>query len=276
MSFQAVFNSRANLLLLTALIAQSLGCARIETGEVGLRRTFTGEVRTDELNVGLHQTLVGDVIRFSAKETLISIDNMQPQTLDKTTLKDIDLNFMYSVTPTSIGELYVKYGNSAHLYDANTGELYPMANYVIPFVRAALYSCVAKFQALDVNDNRVKIEQEIMSDVREMLSKEGLGEQIRIAQVNIRNIQIAEALVESANNVVRAQNDLKTKQTEVQIAEAEARRIQALSRQTDEKYVRLLQAQATLKQADALYEISKKAPSYMVVPANFSGMINIK
>ena len=264
------------LILISILFTVFSACTRIETGEVGLRREFSGTVRLEELSVGFHQTVLGDVIKFSIKEILIPIDDLRPQTLDKTTMKEMDLNFLYTVNPGAVGELFIKYGSPAHMRDNETGDLYPMANYVTPFVRASLYTAVSRYNALDVNDNRQKIEEEVIETVRKKLTTEGLGDQISISQINIRNIQIADALIESANNVVKAQNDLKTKMTEIQIAKAEASRIEALIKFSDERYIRLLQAQASMKQADSLFEMAKRAPSYIVVPQNFSGMLNIK
>jgi regulator of protease activity HflC (stomatin/prohibitin superfamily) len=245
-------------------------CTRVETGEVGLRKSWSGVVETQELGTGWHQTLVGDVLLFSSRETLVPVDNMQPQTADKITMKDVDINFTYAVAPAAIGELYVKYSQSAHHREPSKGETYIMMTFVTALVRAAAYDAINQHDALKVSDNRAAIETEIKRLVDARLRAEQLHDKISVSQVVLRNVAIPDPLADSANAIARAENERKTKETEVKTARLEAERIEALAKQADDRYIRFLGAQAQL-------ELAKKASGTVwVVPSNFNGMMPIQ
>ena len=145
----------ASILILGFVLA---GCARIDTGEVGLRRTFGGEIEAQELGTGWHQVLVGDVIKFVTKEILLEENDLTPQSADKSVLKDFDITFTYSVRPDQVAELYTKYSVSTHMVLESENEIFPMGNFMRAIVRTAAYSAVSEFDALDINTNRAKIE----------------------------------------------------------------------------------------------------------------------
>jgi len=253
----------------------AIGCSQVETGEVGLRKTFNGTIETGELGVGYHQVIFDDVILFAAKEILLPEENLTPQTKDKTTLTDFDVTFTYTVEPSAIAELYIKYSTTAHLKAEGAEEIFPIGAFVGPIIRNAAYTSVSEFNALEVSDNRKTIEENIRKYANEKLDGESLGGKVAVKLVNVKNIQLAPEIIASANRVVQTQNELTAKRTEVEIATQEARRIQELSRQTDAKYVELLNAQSGMKMAEAMGIAAVKGSSFWIVPANFSALGNV-
>lgn len=264
--------SISKVILLSVLFSSVIGCTRIETGEVGLRRSWNGEIQSQELGTGWHQIVLGDVIHFVTKEIMLHDQNILAQTKDKSTLQDFDINFTYSVAPSSIAELYTKYSQTAHLVQKDGSEIFPMGNFVGPIVRSAAYSSVSGLNALEVNDNRKTIEDNIKRIANEKLAGEGLKDKIHVSLVSIRNLQLAPEIVASANRAVQAQNDYNTKKTEVEIARQEAAKIEALSKQGDDNYIRLLEAQSRREVAEALKIAAEKGSSVWVVPQNFTSL----
>ena len=265
----------ASLLLFALLVVMGLpGCTRIQTGEAGLRVDFNGTIEPTVVEPGIHQTLVGHIILFAAKEILLQEENLTPQTKDKTTLSDFDINFTYVVDPRFIPELYIKYSRTAHLQAREADEIFPMGAFVAPIVRASAYSAVAEYDALTVNDNRKEIEEKTRTFANQKLEQEGLGGKVKVNLVNIRYIQLAPEIVTSANRVVQTQNDLKTKTTEVQIANQEALRIETLAKQTNAGYTQLLNAQAAMTVAQALQTAAAKGSTVWVVPNTFISLGN--
>ena len=59
-------------------------------------------------------------------------------------------------------------------------------------------------------------EQQIRDNIIKTLTDEKLGDKIVVSQVQVRAITPADVIVDSANELVRAQNELKTKEVEVQ------------------------------------------------------------
>lgn len=249
-----------------------VGCTQIETGEIGLRKTFNGTIEDQELGTGWHQTLIGSVIVFAAKEILLTEENLTPQSKDKSTLKDFDITFTYTADPKEVSYLYTKYSYTAHLKQEKHSEIFPMGVFVTAIVRASAYAAVAEYDALEVNNNRVKIEQRIAEIANAKLDHEKLKGKVAVVTVNVKNILLADTVVESANRAVNAQNDLVTKTTEVQIATQEGLRIKALANQSSDTYIRLLNAQANQTQAEALLTAAKNKSTIWVVPQNFTAL----
>ncbi len=271
------------LIWIVLFIAALSGCTQIETGEIGLRKNFNGTIEDTELGPGWHQTLVGSVILFAAKEILLAEENLTPQTKDKSVLKDFDITFTYTADSREVSYLYTHYSNTAHLTQEKHNEIFPMGTFVRAIVRAAAYSAVAEVDALEVNTSRPKIEQRIAAIANAKLDHEKLGvkdekgtqRKVTVVTVNVKNSQLADDVVASANRAVNAQNDLVTKTTEVQIATQEGLRIKALAAQSSDTYIRLLNAQANQTQADALLTAAKNRSTIWVVPQNFTALGNV-
>lgn len=239
------------------------GCTRVETGEVGMRKTFTGVIEMTPLMNGFHQVMIGDVIIFSAKEIMIPLQNMTPSTADKMVMKDVDVSFTYSVVPEAIGELYTKYGVSSHIFTDHHSEIYVMGNFVTFLVTSAVNDEIATHNALDVANQRDAIVIGIQDRIARKLAKEGLEKKVRISQVVLSKTEIPSALADSANLQATAQNQLNA-------AQKEADRIKAIALTTTKGYVDLLNAQAKV-------ELAKNCgkTTIWVVPDSFTSLGNI-
>jgi regulator of protease activity HflC (stomatin/prohibitin superfamily) len=199
----------------------------------------------------------------------IALDNLHPQTKDRSTLDDLDLAFTYSVEPSSIAELVVKYkGRDMHLQN---GDIYPLGQYVVNVMTTATSDIFAKYDALDANNNREKIRVEIREQVSKVLKEDGLDTHIRVHQVFIKNLQIAKQLQESALRVISAQNDLKAKEYEVQTAQKEADRLAFLSKNVSN--IAYMNAKAN---ADIAEGIKAGKVQTVVIPYDFRGLLQVK
>jgi regulator of protease activity HflC (stomatin/prohibitin superfamily) len=265
-----------SLLAIATAILSLTGCySRVETGEVALRRNFNGTIDTTVLQPGWHQTIVGDIIIFATKEILLSEDKLTPQSADKSTLHEFDFNFTYTIDPNAVPEFYTKYSTTAHLMNPNKSEIFPMGQFVVGVVRASAYEAVSEFNVLELNNKRKEIEQRIAKVANEKFTNEKLGGKVTVTTVNVKTIQPSQQVVDSANRAVQAQNDLLTKKTEVQIAAQEAERIKALSAQSGDTYIRLLEAQAKKQTADALMVAAQNKSAMWVVPSQFTALGNV-
>ena len=88
---------------LDAVVATSVGCTRIATGEVGLRINFDKTTDPTERTLGsFNQTLIGDILTFKIQDVAVAVDNMTPLALDNSTIKDFDMTVVYNVNPTAV------------------------------------------------------------------------------------------------------------------------------------------------------------------------------
>jgi hypothetical protein len=259
--------------LLLALVAIGVvtmtGCSRVETGHVGIRTTFNGTVEPEELGVGFHQTLIGSVTTYVANEITWKIDNLTPQTKDRSNLEDLDLAYTYSVNPSMIGDLVVKYKGRDAI--DNNGDRYPLALYVENVVKTATTDVVSKYDALEANEKREEIRTKIRDQAEAMFKEDGLNEAVNIHQVFVKNMLLSKSIMASANAVIISQNELKTKEFEVQTAKKEAERLVALSNN---------KANIDYMNAKSLSDIAEGVKSgkvnTIVVPFDFKGIVNVK
>ena len=257
-----------SLFAIAAIAASLSGCARIETGEIGLRVKFDKTTEPEELKPGsFNQVLVGDVLKFQTRSIAVVNDNKNPQTADNSTLKDFDLTAIYDINPSAVSDLWTKQSRAFHVEDK--GDYYLMYHYMTTIINSAAYKAVRKYKALEVADNRTAIEQEIKVLVAQTLKEEKLDMAITLTQVQVRNTLPSDEIVASANAVVRATNELKAKTVEVQTAEQEAQRLKMLA--GNSQSIDYMNAKALQDIAEG---IKNGKVQTIVVPYDFKGIVN--
>ena len=260
------------MLIVALSLVIATGCTRITTGEVGVRVDASRQVQGTELMPGTwNQTLVGDVLTFPTKDISISLENKTPMTSDNSALADFDITVVYGINPSSVSELYTSKSKSFHAYDDKEKDTYLMYNYISTLVNNASYKAVRTYKALEVADNRAKIEQEIRDIVTEQLKTEKLDTAIQVNVVQVRNVAPNAEILKAATEYVRAQNELKVKETEVAIAKKESERMAALAANSGQS-IAYMQAQAQMKIAEG---IANGKVQTIVVPMDFKGMVNV-
>ncbi len=198
-----------------------VACTRVETGEVGLHKGFDGQVSLDAVGQGFHQTLIGDVLVFSAREVLVPIKGLKPATKDKLPMEDVDVRFAYSVNPSSVGKLYTKYSASYNVTEG--GEIFLLQAFVESLVQSSVNDAISKYAALEVNDKRVEIQEAIQADVASKVHAEGLDGDVRVGQIVLTTLQIPRSITESTQLVVQQQNAARAAEFEAQKKVAQAR-----------------------------------------------------
>lgn len=255
-------------LLIAAVLAT--GCTRITTGEVGVRVDMSRQVQGTELMPGTwNQTVIGDVLTFPVKDIAVSLENRAPMTADNSALADFDITVVYGINPSSVAELFTTKSKSFHAFDEKENDTLLMYNYMTTLVNNAAYKAVRQYKALEVADNRAKIEEDIKNLVNEQLKEEKLDGALTLTVVQVRNVAPNADILRAATDFVRSQNELKIKENEVKIAEAEARRMNALSAQSSQS-IQYMQAQAMLNISEG---IKNGKVQTIVVPANFNALM---
>jgi hypothetical protein len=245
------------------------GCARIETGTVGVRIGFDKQVKKEELQPGTwNQVVIGDVLTFPVKDVQVDVVDLTPLAADNSTVQDFDLAVIYSLNPSSVAEIWIEKNRGFHATAERGSDIYLMYNYVYQIARNAAYKTARKYESLKMNDNRAQMEIEIREQMLASLAEEKLEGAINISQVLVRNIMPAQNIVESANALVQAQNELKKKQVEVETAKKEAERIAALN--ANKGAVEYMQAMALINISEGIKEGRVQT---IVVPANFNALM---
>lgn len=251
-------------------LATMAGCQRIETGEIGLRVGFDKQVQKTELQPGsFNQVFVGDVLVFPVREIAMQLDKMQPQTADNSTLADMDITVIYSITPAAVADLYSTKAHSLHAIDGR-GETLLMYNYIQTIAHNSAYKAVAKYDALKTISKRQDIETDIKNFMVAELADKKLLDSININQVQVRNIQPAQNIIDSANAVITAENAQRQKQVEVQTAHLEADRLKALA--GSGQSIEYMKAKALQDVAEGIKEGKVNT---VVIPYDFKGFVSV-
>jgi regulator of protease activity HflC (stomatin/prohibitin superfamily) len=259
------------IIIALSLVIAATGCTRISTGEVGVREDMSKQIQMAELPSGSwNQTMFGNVLTFPVKDISLAVENKTPLTADNSALADFDLTVVYNISPSSVSELYASKAKSFHA-TAEDGDIYLMYNYITTLVNNATYKSIRQYKALEVADNRAKIEQEILVLLNESLREEKLDTSITISAIQVRNVAPNAEILKSATEYVRAQNELKIKATEVDIAKKESERMAALAANSGQS-IAYMNAQAQMKIAEG---IAAGKVNTIVVPMDFKGMVNV-
>jgi hypothetical protein len=264
-------NRIAKFAVLIGLMATASACTRIETGEVGVRRSFDKTIETTELQPGsVNQTMFGDVLTFPTKDVQVDVADLTPLASDNSTVADFDMAVIYSINPTSVAELYIEKNRGFHA-ETEEGDTLLMYNYVRQLGRNAAYKVARRYESLKMADNRAEIEQLVRQEIVAQLASEKLDNSITISQVLVRQVKPAANIVRSANLLVEAQNAEKQKQVEVRTAKLEAERIAALN--ANAGATKYMEATALVTIAEAVKE---GKVSTIIVPYDFKGIVNVK
>ena len=216
------------------------GCTRIETGEVGLRVGFDKQVALTELNPGsFNQTVWGEVLTFPIRDIAVNLDDLHPQSSDNSTLSDFDVAIIYSISPKAVGELYTTKSKSYHAPSKDGNDTYLMYNYMVTLARTAAYKAAAEFPAMESVRKRDEIESKTMAIVTEALKAEKLDTSLSLVKVQVRAIQPAQSIIDTANDAIAAQNTLLTVTKQVEIAKQEALKQEVLSKPANLEYMRI-------------------------------------
>ena len=258
--------------ILSAAVGLALsGCTRVGTGEVGVRVGFDKQVKHEVLQPGsFNQTLVGDVHLFPVKAIQVDIDHLTPLAKDNSTMKEVEVQVIYSVNPAAVPDIFATKSAAFHAQNRD-GETLLMYTYIANATRNASYKAARNYEALLMNDNRDAIQTEIEEFLHKTLAAEHLDNEITIQQVLVKQILPADSVVQSANNLVRAKNELLQKQVEVQTAASEAQRLKELA--GNPQSIEYMHAKALQDIAEG---VRNGKVQTVVVPYDFKGIVNVK
>jgi len=216
----------SRLLLITAASAMLLSaCGAIESGNVGVRTSVTGSVKTDEMQQGFYTHITSKVQEYSTKEITVELMDMQPKAKDNLTLADLDIEVYYTIIPSQVSEIKIKYAGRDRL--AN-GIWYPAYDLVRSVARAATYEAVSEYDSLTIHQQRDKIKEQIRVSTQKVLDNTDEGI-FTITKVIIRDVKTDPSIEASIKLAVARNKELEAKAIELDIARKQVEINEALT-----------------------------------------------
>lgn len=254
--------------LLTVIgIALSLtGCFKVtETGQVGIRTTFTGEIESDEVQQGIHFTILSSIKNFSVKQIPIDLSDLKPKASDNLRLQDFDVTVYYTVNPAAVSDIFIKYQNST-VQNAD-GVYYPAYQLIHNLARSAANDAVSKFPSMQLNEKRLDLENNIMASLQSELDAAENGV-FTVDRVNVTNIITDPTVEESIRRIADTENQKIIAKNQLEIAKTQAEEYKIRSQSITETILRD-------KQLDVLMKLATTENRVFVVPQDFNGIMNI-
>lgn len=252
------------------LVSSISACTRILDTEVGVRQEFSGEIQDQVLTQGLYQVVVGDVVKFSTRNLVLNI-NTQPITLEKVPMQSFQVKVNYGIVPSNAAIAY-KTEKAQHI-TTEDGDVYLLGQYVEYVTNSAVNDVISQYNALDVNNNRTKIEGQIKDVINTKLKAQGKDKFVKVNEINILKVSPPQSIVNSSLAIVNSENALKTKKNELAVAQVEQERMRVLAQSADKDYINLMNAQASVTTAEALKIAATKGTlNTIIVPKDFNSL----
>lgn len=256
------------------LIIAANSFTRVTDTDVGIRQTWSGEIEDVTLKQGLHQTLIGDVIKVSRRNLTLTVST-NPITVEKVPMAQFITKVNYGIVADNAAIAYKTQKSEHKIVD---GETLLMGKYIEDITDAAVQTAVSKYKALDVNDSRTEIEAAIKAELNKRLKLANRDRFAVVNEVNVLNVQPHDSIVKSSLAIVNSQNALKTKQNELETAKVETEVKRVLAENASEKYIDLQRAEAELIKSQALLKAAEKGTlnTMVIVPEKFSALGAVK
>lgn len=158
--FLMIFSAAVMALFISA-------CSQIDTGNVGVESTL-GQVRAETMSPGVYFTAFKRVTEVSAKESLLSLADLRPQTSDKISLADLDVDIYVQIDPSKAPNIMTRWPNDMITVDGEDG-VRVGSNYVVRQAREAIYNAVSKYPSATVHTERTSLAANIVSALQKDL-----------------------------------------------------------------------------------------------------------
>jgi regulator of protease activity HflC (stomatin/prohibitin superfamily) len=264
-------------LLLIPLVAAFGACTQIDTGNIGVESTL-GQVKKETMPPGVYFTMFKRVTEVSAKELRLELNDMKPQTKDKITLSDLDVDIFYQIDPAKAAEIMTKWpGDMVELKGEDGVRL--GNGYVTRQAREAIYNAIAQYGSETVHTERVGIAAKVVESLQKDLDDSAGKGMFFVRSANVRNLVTDPALEQSIKEAANRNFQIAAKQKEVELAKAEADR-KRVEAQGEADAIRLraqaIQAQGGKEyvELEAIKKWDGKLPTMM--PGNTTPFIHVK
>lgn len=242
------------------------GCFRVvETGQVGIKTTFSGKIESEELQQGFHLKILSDIKKFSVKQIPIDLSDLKPKASDNLRLQDFDVTVYYTINPAAVSDIYIKYQNST--VQSPDGVYYPAYQLIHNLARSAANDAVSKFPSMQLNEKRLELENNIMASLQSELDTAERGV-FTVDRVNVTNIITDPTVEQSIQRIADTENQKIIARNQLEIAKTQAEEYKIRSESITES---ILQD----KQLDVLMKLATTENRVFVIPQDFKGIVNI-
>lgn len=253
-------------------------CSQIDTGNVGVESTL-GQVKPETMPPGVYFTAFKRVTEVCAKDLPLPVNDVRPQTSDKITLADLDVDFYLRIDPTKAPAIMTKWpGDMAELKDEGCARI--GMNYVARQAREAVFNVATGFKSDTIHLERVAIAAKAVKALQDNLDAEAGKGLFTVVSANVRNLVTDPALEANIKAAAQAQFALQAQKNQLEVAKVEAEKQRVIA-QGEADAIRI-KAEAVAKQGGSEYVALKwiekwdgKQPTTQLAPGT-TPIVNLK
>ncbi len=209
-------------LILAAVVTSLTACTQIDTGNIGVESTL-GQVKKETMPPGVYFTMFKRVTEVSAKELGLSMQDMKPQTKDKITLADLDIDIFYQIDPSKAADIITRWPGD--MVEMKNEEGTRVGNsYVTRQARETIYNVISEYGSETVHLERTAIAAKIVDMLQKDLDASVGKGWFFVRSANVRNLVTDPALEKAIKESANRNFQISAKQKEVELARAEADR----------------------------------------------------
>lgn len=232
-----------------AVLAFALaGCSQIDTGNVGVESTL-GQVKSETLPPGVYFTAFKTVTEVCAKELPISLRDMKPQTSDKITLDDLDVDIYVQINPAKAAAVATKWAGDRVDIKGDCTAL--GQNYITRQAREAVYDATTKFGSATIHTERAALATNTVRALQAALDAEAGKGMFTVVSANVTNLDTDKALQANIKAAANAQFEKQKEANLLEVTKLQAERQREQAR--GEADAIRIKAEAVAKQGGAEY-----------------------
>ncbi len=198
-------------------------CTQIDTGNVGVESTL-GQVKPETMPPGVYVTVFKKVTEICAKELPLQLNDIKPQTADKITLADLDVDLYVQIDPSKAPAIMTKWpGDLAELKDEGCARV--GMNYVARQAREAIYNAATAFKSDTIHLERAAIAADVVKKLQANLDSEAGKGMFFVRSANVRNLVTDPALEANIKAAAQAQFALQAQKNQLEVAKVEAEKL---------------------------------------------------
>ncbi|WP_294636603.1 SPFH domain-containing protein [uncultured Aquabacterium sp.] len=240
---------RITTIITISAAAALSACSQIDTGNVGVEATL-GQVKNDVMHPGVYFTMFKRVTEVCAKELPLSINDLKPQTSDKITLSDMDVDLYVQIDASKAPSIMTKWpGDLTEAVEDGCARV--GMNFVTRQAREAIYASAAKFGSATIHTERSAIASDVVKALQSDLDASAGKGLFFVRSANVRNLVTDPALEANIKAAAQAQFKLQEEKNRLEVAKVEADRKRAEA-QGEADAIRI-KAEAVAKQGGAEY-----------------------
>lgn len=235
---------------LIALSALFAGCSQIDTGNVGVESTL-GQVKPEVLPPGMYFTLFKSVNEVcGTKELPLSITDLKPQTSDKITLADVDVDIYIQTNGAMASKIMTRWpGDRMDVKDEGCTRV--GMNFVTKQAREAIYNIASTLSSATIHTERTKIASELVKNLQKDLDESAGKGIFTVVSANVRNLVTDPALEANIKATAQAHFKLQEERNLLEVTKVQADRKRAEAQ--GEADAIQIKAAAVSKQSGAEY-----------------------